>query len=75
MVNFSESGHPKFRSSSAFGRRELRSKGGGKKAFHFNGSDENIELLRRTVILRIGSVSTEPWEIYATNYPKTSGLW
>ena len=50
MVNFSESGHPIFRASSAFGRGVLRSKGGGKKAIHFNNSDENIELLLRTVI-------------------------
>ena len=50
MVNFSESDHPIFRASGAFGRGELRSKGGGKKAIHFNGSDENIELLLRTVI-------------------------
>ena len=34
----------------AFGRGELRSKGGGKKAIHFNKNDENIELLLRTVI-------------------------
>ena len=50
MKNFSESGHPVFRASSAFERGELRSKGHGKKPFHFNGSDENIELLLRTVI-------------------------
>ena len=50
MVNFSESGHTIFRASSAFERGELRSKGGGMKAIHFNGSDENIELLLRTVI-------------------------
>ena len=50
MMNFSESGHPIFRASSAFERGELRSKGGGKKSFHFNGSDENIELLLCTVI-------------------------
>ena len=29
---------------------ELRSKGGGKKSIHFNGSHENIELLLRIVI-------------------------
>ena len=28
----------------------MRSKGHGKKSVHFNGSDENIELLLRTVI-------------------------
>ena len=42
MVNFSESGHPIFRSSSAFEKGELRSKE--------HGSEENIELLLRTII-------------------------
>ena len=42
MSNFSDSGHPIF--------RELRSKGRGKKSIHFNGSNETIELLLRTVI-------------------------
>ena len=50
MANFSGSGHPLFRASSAFERGELRSKGAGKKSMHFNGSHENIELLPRTVI-------------------------
>ena len=50
MTNFSESGHPIFRASSAFERGELRSKAGGKKSKHFNGCDENIELLLRTMI-------------------------
>ena len=50
MANFSESGHPIFRASSALERGELRSKEHGKKSIHFNGSDENIELLLRTVI-------------------------
>ena len=50
MANFLGSGHPIFRASSAFERGELRSKGGGKKSLHFNSSDENIELLLRTVI-------------------------
>ena len=50
MPNFSGSGHPIFRASSAFERGESRSKGGGKKSIHFNGSHENIELLLRTVI-------------------------
>ena len=50
MVNFSDSGHPIFRASSAFERGDLRSKEHGKKSIHFNGSDENIELLLRTVI-------------------------
>ena len=50
MVNFSESGHPIFRASSAFESGELRRKGHGKKSIHFNGSNDNIELLFRAVI-------------------------
>ena len=50
MLNFSGSGHPIFRASSAFARGEVRSKAGGKKSIHFNGSTETIELLLRTVV-------------------------
>ena len=50
LMNFAGSGHPIFRASSASERGELRSKGGGKKSIHFNGSHENIELRLRTVI-------------------------
>ena len=50
MLNFSDSDHLIFRASSAFEKGELRSKGGGKKTVHFNGSNENIELLLRTVV-------------------------
>ena len=50
MANVSGSGHPIFRASSAFGRGELRSKGGGKESIHFNGSHENIEMLLRIVV-------------------------
>ena len=50
MANFSGCGHPIFRASSAFERGELRSKEGGNTSIHFNGSNENIELLLRTVI-------------------------
>ena len=50
MDNFSRSGHPIFRATSAFPRGELRIKGGGNKSKHFNGSNENIELPLRTVI-------------------------
>ena len=49
-MNFSECDHPIYRASNAFERGELRSKGGGKKSKHFNGSGENIELLLRMVI-------------------------
>ena len=47
--NFSDSSHPTCRASSVSESGESRSKRGGKKSIHFNGSDENIELLLRTV--------------------------
>ena len=50
MMNFSEHGHPIFRASSVLERGELRNKGGRKKSIHNNGSEENIQLLLRTVI-------------------------
>ena len=50
MLNFAESGHPVFRATSVLERGELRSKGKGKKIIHFNGSEETVELILRTVI-------------------------
>ena len=50
MLNFAESGHPIFRATGALQRGELRSKEKGKKSIHFNGSEENIELILRTII-------------------------
>ena len=50
MAKLSGSGHPIFRATSAFERGDLRSKAHGKKSIQLNGSDENIELLLRTVI-------------------------
>ena len=49
MLNLAESGHPMFRATSAWERGELRSKR-KKKSVHFNGSEENIELILRTII-------------------------
>ena len=49
MLKFAESGHPVFRAG-AVEREELKSKGQGVKSMHFNGSDETIELILRTVI-------------------------
>ena len=60
VMNFSESGHPIFRVSSAFESGELRSKGGGKKSIHIDGSDQNIELLLRTV------TSANQFSVYET---------
>ena len=50
MLNLAESSHPIFRATSALERGELRSKAKGKKSIHFNGSEENIELILRTVV-------------------------
>ena len=50
MMNFAESGHPVFRAASALERGELRSEEKGKKSIHFNGGEENIELILRTII-------------------------
>ena len=49
MLELAETIHPMFRASSALEREELRSKGGGKKTIHFNSSEQNVELIVRTV--------------------------
>ena len=49
MIEFSETAHPIFRACSALERVELRSKAGGKKTIHFNGSEQNVELILRKV--------------------------
>ena len=76
MLNFAESGHPIFHATSAFERGELRSKENGKKSIHFNGSEENIELILRTIIsanqLRVyGAVETLCKEL--SKYSRASG--
>ena len=50
MLNFAGSGSPTSRATSALERGELRNKETGKKSVHFNCSEENIELILRTVI-------------------------
>ena len=50
MLEFAETIHPMFRASSALERSESRSKGGSKKTNHFNGSEQNVELIPRTII-------------------------
>ena len=50
MLNFSESGHPVFRGSSALERGDLKSKGKGKLSIHFCGDDYTAELVLRTII-------------------------
>ncbi len=49
MLNLAESG-PVFRVFNALERGELKSKRGEKKSIHFNGSEETVELILRTVI-------------------------
>ena len=50
MLNIAESQHPVFRASCGLERGEMKSKGKGVKTIHFNGSDETIELILRTII-------------------------
>ena len=50
MLNFAASSHSIFRVSSVLEKGELRSKEKGKKSTHFNGSEENIVLILRTII-------------------------
>ena len=50
MLNFAESGHSIFRATSALERVELRSNAKVKKSILFKGSEENIDLIWRTVI-------------------------
>ena len=50
MLNFAESGHPIFRATSALEGGGLRSKEKGEKSVHFNGNEETIELILRTII-------------------------
>ena len=60
MIDFSESGHPVFRGFSAFERGDLKSKGKGKLSTHFNGSDETVEVILRTVIF-VNQPSVKNW--------------
>ena len=50
IINFAESGHLVFRATSELERGELKSEGKGVISIHFNGSNETIELLLRTII-------------------------
>ena len=50
MLNFEENSHPIFRATRSLESGELRSKAKGKKSIHFNGSEETIELILRTII-------------------------
>ena len=43
-------GHLIFQATSPLGRGELKSKGGAKKTVHYNGSEETVEMILRTVI-------------------------
>ena len=50
MMNFSESGHPVFRGTSAVERGTLKGKGGKKLSFHFCDDGDTIETVFRTMI-------------------------
>ena len=50
MLEFAESGHPVFRSTSPLSRGVLRSKGGGKLSVHYCADPGTIETVFRTII-------------------------
>ena len=50
MINFSESGYPTFRATSALERGTLKSKGGGTLSINFCGDCDNVELIFRTFL-------------------------
>ena len=50
MLNFGESRHPVFRSTSPISRGVLRSKGGVKLSVHFCADEGTIETVFRTII-------------------------
>ena len=49
LMNFAETGHPIFQATSPLERGELKSKSCGKKTTHYNGSEDNVELILRTI--------------------------
>ena len=50
LLNFSESGPPVFRGTSALERGTLKSNGGGKLSIHFCGDPQTDEVIFRTII-------------------------
>ena len=68
MMNFSESGHPIFRASSAVERGELKSTGGGKSLVTSTGAIRTSSCFSEWSFLRISSVSAEQLQVCATNY-------
>ena len=50
MIQFAESGHPIFRSTSPLFRGVLKSKGGGQLSIHFCADGETVETVFRTII-------------------------
>ena len=64
MLNFSESGHPIFRATSALERGILKSEGGGKLSIHFRGDCDNVEqIFSLYCFCQSSSVSTEQSQI------------
>ena len=58
VEDFENTGHPLFKGVSPLGRGVLKKKN-NRDTIHYNGEYCNIDLLYRTVIPRISSVSTE----------------
>ena len=50
MLNIAESSQSYISCQQRLGKTRIENKGKGKKSIHFNGSDDTIELILRTVI-------------------------
>ena len=50
MICFAEGGHSIFQASSSLEKRELKSKGAGKRTIHYNKRSETVELILRIII-------------------------
>ena len=67
LLEFAESGHPIFRSTTPLSRGQLKSKGRGK--YPYTSLQIKIQLIQFIALffLSISSVSTEQWQPYARN--------
>ena len=74
MAIFSGSGHPIFRASSALKEENHEAKEGARSLFTSMVVMKASSCFSARWFLRISSVSTKPWQIYATKYPKVWGL-
>ena len=56
LLEFAESGHPTFRSTTPLSRGQLKSKGRGKLSIHFTASQDTVDPIYR-IILSVNQLS------------------